>query len=227
MARIREEVGAALTKAKEDMKRFYDRSRREAVEYKVGDKVWLEGTNISTELPMKKLGPKRWGPFEILEKIGASSYKLKIPKTWRNIHPVHNEVLLSPYHAPQFPNQITNTEPPPIVVGKEVEYEVEEILDSKKIRGTLKYKVHWKGYGKHEETWEPIANLGNAKELVEEFHKKYPSKPRPAKLKRLEIPITNFPLNLLRPIPEPITEATPSTLPTAALVNRAVSQQKS
>lgn len=49
MKKIREEVGAALGKAAADMKKYYDIHRKDSVEYKQGDKVWLEGTNLSTD----------------------------------------------------------------------------------------------------------------------------------------------------------------------------------
>ncbi len=66
MRKTWDEVGSALKMAKEDMKRFYDRKRTDAVEYKAGDKVWLEGTNLSTDRPMKKLDDKRFGPFKVI-----------------------------------------------------------------------------------------------------------------------------------------------------------------
>ncbi len=58
------------------MKWFYNRKRTELVEYKDSDKVWLEGTNLSTDRPMKKLNDKYFGPFKMVKKVGASSYKL-------------------------------------------------------------------------------------------------------------------------------------------------------
>ena len=58
----------------------------------MGDKVWLEATNILTDQPTKKLNDKQFDPFRILKKIGAALYKLDIPKTWKRVHPVFNEI---------------------------------------------------------------------------------------------------------------------------------------
>ena len=79
MVKIREEASSALKKASEDMKSQYDKHRKDAVEYKPGDKVWLEGSNLKSDRPMKKLGDKRFGPLTVLEKIGDGAYKLEIP----------------------------------------------------------------------------------------------------------------------------------------------------
>ena len=48
MHQIGEEVGAALTKAKSEMKRMYDRKTIDRKEYKPSDKVWLDARNIKT-----------------------------------------------------------------------------------------------------------------------------------------------------------------------------------
>lgn len=131
---------------------------------------------------MQKLGDQQFGPFKVIEKVGQSSYRIDIPKTWKNIHPVFNGVLLTPYHEPQFPTQPRNMRPPPEVIGKELEYEVQEIVNSRTYRRRFEYKVQWKGYGVHEQTWEPVSNLTHAKEVIADFHKKYPNKPKPPSL---------------------------------------------
>jgi len=41
------------------------------------------------------------------------------------------------------------------------------------VRGKEKFLVRWKGYTAEEDTWENRKNLENAKELVEEFERKY------------------------------------------------------
>ena len=83
------------------------------------------------------------------------------------IHPVFHITLLTRFesdphgHKPECPLPITTEE------GEE-EYEVEEVLDSKRIgQKRVEYFVKWKGYGIGEQTWEPQENLENSKEAVE------------------------------------------------------------
>ena len=64
-------------------------------------------------------------------------------------------------------------------VEGEPEYNVEEIQDSKKYQGKIKYLVHWEGYPTEEDTWEPAENVKHAQELITKFHADYPEKPAP------------------------------------------------
>jgi len=50
---------------------------------------------------------------------------------------------------------------------------VEKILNKRIVQGKDKFLVQWKGYTAEEDTWENRENLGNAKELVEEFEREY------------------------------------------------------
>jgi len=59
-----------------------------------------------------------------------------------------------------------------IIKGKE-EWEVEYILNKRKIRGKDKYLVCWKGFMVESDTWEGRENLKNAKEVIKEFEKEY------------------------------------------------------
>jgi len=49
------------------------------------------------------------------------------------------------------------------------EWEIEKILNEKKIRGVEKYLVRWKGFTAEHDTWERREDLGNAKEVLKEF----------------------------------------------------------
>ena len=48
--------------------------------------------------------------------------------------------------------------------------QVEGIVGYKQVRGVPYYKVHWAGYSASRDTWEPIYNLDNCDELIEEYH---------------------------------------------------------
>jgi hypothetical protein len=103
--KVREETEAALKQSAETMKRNYDKKKGDSREYAPGDKVWLEGTNITTDRPIKKLDDKRHGPFIVDKKVGESSYRLKLPATWKKVHATFNEKYLSPFIPAQFPSQ--------------------------------------------------------------------------------------------------------------------------
>ncbi|KAG6880929.1 hypothetical protein C0993_003613, partial [Termitomyces sp. T159_Od127] len=63
MRAAQEEAKAALTKAKDDMARYYDRGRTPALKYQPGDQVYLDASDITTTRPSKKLSHQQLGPF--------------------------------------------------------------------------------------------------------------------------------------------------------------------
>ena len=173
------EAQAGLTKAAEMMKTFYNKKRADAHNYEKGDKVWLEGSNITTMWPSKKLGEKQYGPFKVLGKEGLTVYRLKLPAMWKEIHPVFNEALLTPYKPPAYPQQQLPQQAPPVIVEGDEEYEVDEILDSWMGNSKLQYLVHWKDYpARTNWTWESESNITHAPKAIKDFHSKNPSAPR-------------------------------------------------
>ncbi len=63
----------SLEKAADQMKAQYNKRKHLAIEYQVGDKVWLDTTNLHLPHPKKKLADKWMGPFMIITKKGASA----------------------------------------------------------------------------------------------------------------------------------------------------------
>ncbi len=53
-------------------------------------------------------------------------------------------------------------------------YNIEKILDRRKVHGKYEYKIKWEGYSMNECTWEPMKNLESAKELVDEYNRSHP-----------------------------------------------------
>ena len=58
-----------------------------------------------------------------------------------------------------------------VEVERVEEWEVEKVLNKKKMRGVEKYLIWWKGFTAEEDTWERRKNLKNTEELIEEFKK--------------------------------------------------------
>ena len=59
----------------------------------------------------------------------------------------------------------------PVEVEEVEEWEVEKILNKKRMRGVEKYLVRWKGFTAEGDTWKRRENLKNAEELIEEFER--------------------------------------------------------
>ena len=67
------------------------------------------------------------------------------------------------------PNEVCDT----VVIEGEEEWEVEKILNKRKVRGKNKFLVQWKGFTAEEDTWENRENLQNAGDLLREFKEDY------------------------------------------------------
>lgn len=104
---------------------------------------------------------------------------MKLTTNFRRIHPVFHVSNLRPY-SPDPIHERHPPKPPTTIIANDgvEEYEVETILDSRLYRGKLQYLVRWKGYGPEENSWEPEANLKNAKTMITKFHKDNPNSPR-------------------------------------------------
>ena len=166
-----EEARAALVKAQEEIKRQVDRNRKEAEEYRVGDKVLISKKDFSMELmkrAMKKLTEKFIGPHVVKKIMLENAVELELLALLR-IHLVVNVRRIVKYRE-QVEGQ-KKILPPPVEVASEKEYEVEEILNRQERRGKTKYLVKWKEYTAEENTWEGLENLKNAMKKVEEFEK--------------------------------------------------------
>ena len=90
-----EEAKAALVKSKDDMARYYNQRRTPAPDYRPGDKVYLDASDISTTRLSRKLSHRRLGPFTVEQKVSNGAYWLQLPLSMKQIHPVFNVVKLT------------------------------------------------------------------------------------------------------------------------------------
>ena len=137
--------------------------------FEEGDQVWLEGRNLKTYHPSKKLAPRRYGPFRVEKKIGEVAYKVTLPEQWE-IHNVFHVDLLSPYTETEEHGANYERPAPEFIEGEDL-WEVEKVLDTRLYgrRRKRQYLVSWKGFPQSENSWVNHEDM-NADELIEEFN---------------------------------------------------------
>lgn len=172
-----EEAKVALTKAKDDMARYYNQRRTPAPVFKPGDKVFLEAEDIQTTRPSKKLSHNRLGPYVVEKQVNSNAYRLCLPCSMSRLHPVFNVVKLTLAPEDPIPTRHSSPPPDPIIINDHEEYEVEKILNSRVFRRQFQYLVKWKGYGAEHNSWEKAADV-HAPELINEFFQQNPGAPR-------------------------------------------------
>ena len=96
------------------MARYYDQNQGEAVIYKPGDLVWLDGKDLQTDRPSKKLAEKQYGPFKVTKVVSPNAYQMDLPLSMK-IHPVFNTVKLSPSHQDTIPGRPASHWPAPVM----------------------------------------------------------------------------------------------------------------
>jgi len=139
MKKVHKEAGAALRKMQEEMKRYVNRNRRETEEWKKGDRVMLSTKDlVFKERPVRKLTERYVGPYAIEEVVSSNAVKLRLPSLMR-IHLVVNVSQIVQYKE-QVKGQ-KKEEGKPIEVEGVEEWEVEKILNKRKIREVEKYLV--------------------------------------------------------------------------------------
>jgi len=173
MKEVQGEAKAALAKAQEDMKKYADKHRLEAVEYKIEDLVLLSTKDLKWQIVSrrsKKLTEQFVGPYKVKKIVSANAVELDLPSTIK-IHPVVNVSRIKKYTS-QVDGQRKET-PKPVIIEGEEEWEVEKILNKRKVWGKDKYLVRWKGFMAEGDTWESRENLENAGDLLKEFEEEY------------------------------------------------------
>jgi len=186
--RVTARAKAFMAEAQERYAHYADASRVDAITYSVGDRVWINTANIRTGRPMHKLDDKWKGPFRVT-KVYRRAVVVELPPEFK-IFPVFHVALVKPYE-PGLPGQESlNAEADKraegIVLTNSGESEEDEegemwyfdkILNSRKVRGTLQYRIKWPH--PHKPTWEPAENLKGCDEEIQKFHDANPKKPGP------------------------------------------------
>ncbi|VFQ62072.1 unnamed protein product [Cuscuta campestris] len=152
-----------LALVQQRMRAAADKHRRE-LSFDVGDLVLLKlqpyrQHSVATRRS-QKLARRYYGPFEVLAKVGAAAYRLKLPVGAR-IHPVFHVSLLKPFRdnaegvtAMPLPETFVHGDP----ISKPVRLHGRRTVlqDGKPVEQGL---VQWSDGGLDDASWEPLDTL--------------------------------------------------------------------
>ncbi|CAN4125002.1 unnamed protein product [Withania somnifera] len=159
----------ALLRAARSRRKSYADRRLRALEFGVGDKVFLRVSPMRGVMRFGrcgKLGPRYIGPYEILERVGDVAYRLPLPPILSVVHPVFHVSMLRRYmhdeshvireDSVRLDENLSFVEEPVKFLAKEV----------RKLRsGEIPVvKVQWSHRSIKEATWE----------IESEMRKRYP-----------------------------------------------------
>jgi hypothetical protein len=86
-----------------------------APEIKVGNRVWVDASNIKMMCPSPKFSDKQLGPFKVVKVVGNSAYKLELLLHYSQLHPVFPVVKLELAKLDLFPGRPQNNKPLPML----------------------------------------------------------------------------------------------------------------
>ena len=184
-----------LQRARDEM--IKHQPKKQIPSFQPSDMVLVHRTAFrsSYTTTLNKFDDRWYGPFEILKVINPNAYKIKLPDSFRH-HNVINVGFLHPYrYSNKFPRQHPDFSRPPAETDAshddttDPEYEVESILKHRLVKSVSRatrlsvsdqlklstnkndyeFLIKWKGYPTYESTWEPFANLANAKGILRSY----------------------------------------------------------
>ena len=155
---------SAMAMAQQIQEEQANRTRQQGTAFKVGDKAWLDLRNVRTTRANKKMDVK-YAKYTITEVIGSHSFRLDTPPGIRNVF--HSDLLRLASSDPLPSQLVDDSQPAPVIVDDENEWEIERIEKHRtKRRGRgqqLEYLVKWKGYARP--TWKAASALKETEAL--------------------------------------------------------------
>jgi hypothetical protein len=149
--------------------------RRRAVNFKKDDYVYLDVRHLPTQRPSRKLDNPLQGPFRVLEQVNHS-FRLELPSTMK-IHDIFSPDKLRLAARDPLTGQ-WNPPPEPVNITGEDEWEVQEVIASKKRDRKLFYRVQWLGHDEDLE-WYPASDLKYAPHKLRDYHYANPQRDGP------------------------------------------------
>ncbi len=149
---------------------------RQDVIYEVDDQVWLVFENIKITKSCKNLKDKQLDLYSITVKVEIF-YRLQLSRSMKHIHSVFSLKCLRPLLNDSLSRQHSEFSRSLIIEENEEHWKVDNILNFRRYRERLQYKVKWIEID-HDDEWYYVdkEKFDDSKKVLNEFHKLYLNK---------------------------------------------------
>ena len=177
-----EQAQDSLRRARKRMVKYANQKRR-PLEFDVGDRVLLKLTpqiwkKIVGTNRHRGLVPRYDGPFEVMGKVGAVAYRLKLPERLK-LHPTFHVSYLKPFHEDVEDSERGRSLRAPPTIQKQFERGIVKILDHRRLGQHKKnrrneFLVKWANG--EEVSWERDTDLWQFEDLVQDYLRTDPTR---------------------------------------------------
>lgn len=135
--------------------------KRTERDFEIGEWVYLKlqpyKQSFVSSRAYPKLATKYFGPYQIIKKVGAVAYSLKLPQQSK-IHNTFHVSLVRKYHGPH-PTDIENSIPQ-LYDSDSYPLSVLEIWNVKKNNvDVIQWLIQWNGCAREEATWKNATSI--------------------------------------------------------------------
>ncbi len=164
-----------LKKIKQITEAQMNKHRRDVI-YEVDDQVWLTFENIKITRSCKNLKDKQLDFYSITVKV-ETFYRLQLSRSMKHIHSMFSSKCLRPSSNDSLSRQHSEFSKSLIIEENEEHWEVDDILNFRRYRERLQYKVKWIEVDRDDE-WYYVdkGKFDDSKKVLNEFHKLYLNK---------------------------------------------------
>lgn len=165
-AAIRQEMQRHWEQAVQTQQEWYNR-RHQEMHFEAGQIVGLSTKTLRFK-ESKKVHPT-YIRVRILRKVGQQAYQVKLPDKYSRVHDVFPVSSLEPWRDRDGKQPEKDL---PDLEDELEEWEVEDIVGSRRDRGRQEYLVKWKDWPVEYNSWEPEEHLENAQTLLKRFQRR-------------------------------------------------------
>ncbi len=145
--------------------------------YEVDDWVWLSFRNIKTTRLCKDLKDKQLDLYQITVKVSIF-YHLHLSVSMKHLHSMFSLKLLRLYSEDSLSEQHSESFRS-ITIEDDEHWEIDDILNFRRYRGRIQYKVKWTNLDRNDE-WYYVdkEKFNDSEKVLNDFHKLYSNKSR-------------------------------------------------